>query len=118
MLRAFRSIREGAHHHGLLDYASGIMAWSNSGCYIPVRDFRREDKGDQLAIAAEMVAMERDIVPVQSVLKVASYKWHGKVPELSVYEDTDVLCYHGQPRPHETDWDIPQAIKISTEETL
>lgn len=87
--------------------ASGVMAWS--GSYFPLYALFKPDchaeiykkSGDQ-AYIRDMVMNDvnyfQDLFPNQFV----SYKWNTKHDR----KQATVICYHGKPKPHETNWSI------------
>lgn len=89
--------------------ASGIMAWSGNYSHLLTRvledpsimDKYDPKKGGKLGDQAYIVdhlGFEPDYV--QNFMDVASYKWDST----EVKRDSQVICYHGKPRPHQTGW--------------
>ena len=89
--------------------ASGVMAWQGNFAYlltgfstdqIPKYDPRQGGKlGDQVYISDHLRTSPdhlQDIFPGSAV----SYKWSTEEQRRS----SQLVCYHGRPRPHETGW--------------
>jgi hypothetical protein len=106
MLQAFRYLR-GVETDERRWWASGIMGWNGDFQYI-ADDFRYPEHskrfvGDQKYIAHKLLQNRVCINPVQDKLTVASYKHHC---QNGVPKGTDVVCFHGHPRPHEIGWEM------------
>lgn len=103
MLEGFRWQR-GVRDKG--QWASGIMAWTGDWRWLCEGfDFEQHCrlKWDQIYLQKQLDLAT--IVPrrVQDCLNVASYKHHCTD---GVPPGTDVVCFHGSPRPHEINWSL------------
>lgn len=81
------------------ELASGVMAWN--GDFSRLYDELTEDcmQGwDQVYIYHALKKRRKVHRPVQDLLEVASYKHHC---QSGIPEGTDLVCFHGKPRPHE-----------------
>jgi len=89
-------------------WASGVMAWTQNWQSITAEyittEAQKHFKNDQQYIAEQV--MRRWAVPrvIQAHVSIASYKWDcmGGVPA-----GTDIVAFHGHPRPHEVGWQLP-----------
>lgn len=101
MMESFRWLRE-VTDDPLERWASGIMAWSGDWNWLAIEFCHARDAtryaGDQRYVSAKLI--ERGITParVQDYANVRSYKWHCRD---GIPPGTDVVCFHGRPRPHE-----------------
>ncbi len=92
-----------------LKFASGIMTWRGdwSKLYDEFKSkgkskiFMDKYKGDQEYIQAQLyTSYSRQPGLVNEKISIVSYKKHC-TPELGAPKGTDVICFHGNPRPHE-----------------
>ncbi len=91
MLQAFKMNR----------FASGIMCWNGNYRYI-LDEFTweaAEKEGDQKYIREKLVEHGVEIAPVNKHLMIKSFKHHC---QFAVPQGTDIICFHGQPRPRDT----------------
>jgi len=91
--------------------ASGIMAWSGDYSHL-LYDFDKREidrytplKGGKLgdqAYIADRLGFQPDYVQDLFPELTCSHKWD----TLETRQNRPVVCYHGKPRPHETEWEI------------
>jgi len=82
--------------------ASGVMAWNGdySNIYLEYAEKPKFRGGDQRYIQHQV---KEPIKVIQRGLNVASYKWEclDGVPE-----NTNIVCFHGNPRPRDINWEL------------
>lgn len=89
-----------------LRFASGIMSWRGDWsdiCEQFLKDpegYMAKYKGDQEYIQAELFnSYSREPGLINERISIVSYKKHC-TPEMGAPKGTDVICFHGDPRPH------------------
>ena len=107
-------------------WASGIMAWNTDlQCVLPSRRQRERidagpQRGDQRFISSQLKAAGYEIDRVRDIVNAVSYRWQVrtkhhhvdgdwlKTPDshYGLPEGTDIVCFHGGPRPHEIGWKV------------
>jgi hypothetical protein len=90
--------------------STGVMVW-NSPMQFLVPEEQEKAKiisnpkaMDEFHIVGKLKQMQWHVDIVQDIVKVASYKW--ECQEKGVPEGTNVVCFHGKPRPHDVGWSI------------
>lgn len=81
-------------------WASGVMAWQGDFSFLLTNHKaidQKEHQWDQRYISARLLEAGVKITPIQDYVDVKSYKHHGKAEK----PETDILCFHGKPRPHQ-----------------
>lgn len=105
MLRPWNKEERGAG-----GWASGVMAWSGDWehimhCFVPAEDMPHHRWDQRYITNALSKTTGAQIRAVQDAIKVRSYKRdfleHGR-------NDYDIMCYHGKPRPWDTNdlWEV------------
>lgn len=83
------------------NWASGVMAWTGDWSQVwrtlTFDDIQRT-KWDQRYIRGRVTELGGDIQAIQDILHVYSYR---KQCLNGVPRDADIVCFHGDPRPHE-----------------
>lgn len=81
------------------ELASGVMAWNGDYSWIYEELTPGHISGwDQMYINQMLKNHGKPFNRIQDTVKVASYKHHCKD---GIPEGTDIVCFHGKPRPHE-----------------
>lgn len=86
-------------------WTSGVMGWNGDWGWMYDR-FRLQAsasmvryRGDQEFIGAQLQETGAAVSPIQDHAKVASWKWRCR--ETAPPPGTEIVCFHGKPRPHE-----------------
>lgn len=95
------------HRRSQGKFASGIMAWIGDWRWL-TRTFDPSAmlnyKGDQVYINEALIKEGALIHPISNLIDgICSYKWHCRK---GVPEPAKIVCFHGNPRPHQIKWKI------------
>lgn len=87
-------------------FSSGVLAWTGSIKWLWERflidlPVLKANMWDQIYIADQFDYKNKKINSISKHLNIYSYKHHCNRETGEVPKDTDILCFHGRPRPSE-----------------